>query len=1216
MFRQVATFVTIVTVITGIVFSPSLAQEVTSVQSGPWNASATWDGGIIPHSGNTERIIVAHHVTIPDGFGVAVDELLINDSLSIASGGTLTLLNGPSAFDLLVDGTWIVDGTFAHEDDAVVSGTTPSNSWFRKSASYFYRWNTAGALPVVRWDSTATFYVTAFNTNSSVTSDTWTQNFGNFIYDCAAQGNFMDFNGRLRNVQGNLFIRSTNNKICRLARGQSYTLTVGGTFAISGTSEVWLGENAGAVNVVVRRNFEFNAQATASSYLTLTGSTTLTIGENFILDTSYKIKFASSGGGRSVMRVGGDVRLLSGTIDALGSGRASILFEGDSVQHYERTPGAFVEGHFQYSLAAPSTLNVGESLLYNTTGGAFDVFGKLIAGSSNSTGAIQAGLGSNTSLVDGLLFHPGSVVEYSAVAPQFVNAVPTLWNADVVVINPGNVTVIQDLAVHSFRIASGEVDAANNSITISGDFTVEPGAIFRCEGEIICNGSADQEISANGSGIPDLTINGSARQIRIMSSTNISGVVAFSGAMNSLVTNDMLILRSSSLDGGGGIGPLLNGNTVLGKVTVQRFMPVGRAYRYISIPVSGESVAGLMDDFPITGSFDDPSTGPGISSTTPSFFYFDGSLEGWRNYPSAGVAQMNILSAGRGYSAFVRDNVTPVVWDVHGEINQGEMTLPVSAPGAGAGWNLVGNPFPCAVRWDNPGWSKQNISSGIAVRDNTEGSFRIWDGAVGDLDDGVIALGQAFWVRATGENPELVISEAAKQIAPATFYRKGGEVDFITIEVRQGDRTDRAYLRRREGSKQELDPFDIPKLMGDNVSVFIVTDGGDRLALSAESKFDCEHAVKMEIITPHTTDSVYVKISSFGLFKHSQIFLKNAATSDMISVAADGSYVLPPAPSSSLMLIVGSSREENGVITLPEFICEDRPVVTHITDFSSRYRYTLIEFADSATQREYEFDRNSTTFIFHDGMRYRLKQENACHSLENEIPVSVKLPDPPLPVNGARCGDGPVTLNVLPRDGIHFEWYSPDGALLASGESFETPYLEKSAVFEVRSVDVSSSCRSVPEKISAQIIRQDSLLLKRHGRTLVASVPPPLEWYRGTEKLLETDSALRLRGAGVYRAIKTGDTGFCMSDGVYHYWDPYIAVYPNPASDYLLYQPMGGNAILKDILSVNGASVFYLCRLVCTPGECRLDIRSLSAGTYFLIFAYEGIFFKTSFSVY
>ncbi len=110
-------------------------------------------------------------------------------------------------------------------------------------------------------------------------------------------------------------------------------------------------------------------------------------------------------------------------------------------------------------------------------------------------------------------------------------------------------------------------------------------------------------------------------------------------------------------------------------------------------------------------------------------------MGGWRPYPSSGLASANPLVVGKGYAAHIRKASGPTIWDVTGKLNQGTIELPIEFSQNNQpsnGWNLVGNPYACAIRWDEEGpgkWSMQNISSVIAIRDNgmAGGTFRDLD---------------------------------------------------------------------------------------------------------------------------------------------------------------------------------------------------------------------------------------------------------------------------------------------------------------------------------------------------------------------------------------------------------------------------------------------------------------------------------------------------------
>ena len=173
------------------------------------------------------------------------------------------------------------------------------------------------------------------------------------------------------------------------------------------------------------------------------------------------------------------------------------------------------------------------------------------------------------------------------------------------------------------------------------------------------------------------------------------------------------------------------GSSVTGNVTVQRYMSgEGRLYRYLSSPVNNATVA-LMDDFPVTGTFLDPTVGSGIVSASPSLFAYDESVgmfqEGWQAYSRSGPASDAPLAVGQGYAAFVR-NRTSTLLDLAGTINQGDIQLPLGYTehnGTGNGWHLVGNPYPAAIDWDATVLDKVALSQTIASATTVNAVFVI-----------------------------------------------------------------------------------------------------------------------------------------------------------------------------------------------------------------------------------------------------------------------------------------------------------------------------------------------------------------------------------------------------------------------------------------------------------------------------------------------------------
>jgi hypothetical protein len=238
---------------------------------------------------------------------------------------------------------------------------------------------------------------------------------------------------------------------------------------------------------------------------------------------------------------------------------------------------------------------------------------------------------------------------------------------------------------------------------------------------------------------------------------------------------------------------------------------------------------------------------------------------GYRPYPIAdSYSYNNPLEVGKGYVPFIRDCESPTIIDVHGPINRGTIPLPVfftfhNGPlGSGDGWNLIGNPYPSAINWNSPSWTKTNISPVVSIMDNGTGVMRYYDGAAGTFD-GVIASGQAFWVRATAVSPVLIIQEGAKSNTQGhEFYRTASEqpsIPTISISLKRDGVEDIAFVKIREKSEVELDNWDATKLKNEIYGISTITPMGTSMAISAVPEI--KEGYKMPLKLHDITDGSY-----------------------------------------------------------------------------------------------------------------------------------------------------------------------------------------------------------------------------------------------------------------------------------------------------------------------------------------------------------------------
>ncbi|MEM9858097.1 MAG: T9SS type A sorting domain-containing protein [Bacteroidota bacterium] len=420
-----------------------------------------------------------------------------------------------------------------------------------------------------------------------------------------------------------------------------------------------------------------------------------------------------------------------------------------------------------------------------------------------------------------------------------------------------NSSVIGDPNFDNIRLTSGSsLTFPSSNINIGGTLQFISGSSFDSNnGTITLNGGADQAISAGGATFNNIVINKGGGQVTLSTALNLQGLLTFSTVTNLQAGDNLLTLLSTSDDGSGdaGIGVIPSGATVTGNITVQRFMNSGEnpLWRYLASPVTNATVADWQDDFLISGTW----SGASFISSDPSMYFYDETVlgdlnQGYVAYPDQSIgSSSDPLTPGVGYAAFVRSSSQEVI-EVNGPINQGDFSTNISFTAdqglADDGWNLIGNPYPSSIAWDNivtrtgtiPG-----VASTVYVADNGPGSlsYRSWDGTTGDPSfAGNIAQGQAFWVKAISASPTLTLLESDKTSSNGIFYRTKDEEQLIEIFVKGADNWDMTALRIVEGATLGYDPAtDGLKLPNEKINLYTKSSGGENLIINTMESLDC-----------------------------------------------------------------------------------------------------------------------------------------------------------------------------------------------------------------------------------------------------------------------------------------------------------------------------------------------------------------------------------------
>jgi hypothetical protein len=282
--------------------------------------------------------------------------------------------------------------------------------------------------------------------------------------------------------------------------------------------------------------------------------------------------------------------------------------------------------------------------------------------------------------------------------PNGGNAI-TLTNATDILDLNGNTLTLGEANVASVFTGSGFIrGGSTSSISIQGT-----GALGTIR--------FDQSVPGTSNVLNNLTINRTSGSVTIGNALNIIGVITVTDG--TLASGGNITLKSNA-NGTAQVAAIGSGGSITGNVTVERYIPARRAFRFLSPSVTtstssikenwqenGGSTAGLGTHITgvdgITNGFDATST------NNPSLFTFNNSTGVWEAVTST---LTNSLTAGIPYRLMVRGDrltvlttntptATPTVLRATGNLHTGNFSPTLNQ--TAEGFSFVGNPYQATV---------------------------------------------------------------------------------------------------------------------------------------------------------------------------------------------------------------------------------------------------------------------------------------------------------------------------------------------------------------------------------------------------------------------------------------------------------------------------------------------------------------------------------------
>ena len=452
-------------------------------------------------------------------------------------------------------------------------------------------------------------------------------------------------------------------------------------------------------------------------------------------------------------------------------------------------------------------------------------------------------------------------------------------------------TVLFDIVFHYLGGTTDLTFDTARCLLIDSAFNIIPGVHYingritpaMGSGESRWNGTGSWNTIANWSnGIPgdstnaiietgEVTVLSSAvsKSITISLGTTVNLSPGFSLTANRNYTNNGNLNLLSDATGTGSL--IVRG--VVSGTGVNKFMRyldlTSGTPSFVSSPVSGASVT----------VFGSNSAEKYIESTTQ-----------WASLPAS-----DIMGSGIGCRV---SGVAPATVAFQGQFSSGDITVSNlsytgTAQAISRGFNLLGNPYPSAIQWEQGNWERTNLDYAVYVWSDYK--YVSWNGSVGALKNGIIPAMQGFFVKSNASGGLLTIPSGSRLHSSQPFYKNSETVsDVIALQLRNTSDTshyDEAFVHILAGSTSGFDKDqDAWKLTAENSFPQICTKGSDLSMLSINTQPDFV-SVPVEF-TAGTSGSYQISFSGIESFNAGQpLFFEDKATSTVINIRNSGMYV-------------------------------------------------------------------------------------------------------------------------------------------------------------------------------------------------------------------------------------------------------------------------------------------------------------------------------------
>lgn len=738
----------------------------------------------------------------------------------------------------------------------------------------------------------------------------------------SSSGSTLVVNGTSSGITNNLYFSGSGNTLGSLTLNRSAAVTP--HITLQNTLNISNGSGGGNLNLT---DGEFNSQ----SFLSMGTGATITRTP----DAAFATGSGTPGGGAyHVSYVTSPALSLTTGVETLGS-----LNNVTS-----NLPGGTATLNAAMTGTGALTISTGifDCATFAVAMGSASIAGTLTAPADNSItltgnfandGTFNCAYNSGTLFTSSVIFNGTSIISGSATT-EFNHL--TLNGSGTLTV-PSLIRVRRNItfgASSTFNHSNGNVELNGSTAqTITTDNSVAAQALPQTSGNAATMHFYTLTINKTGGAVNLLTNNSNPLKLGHLLDIQTATTVNTNG-------NLTLLSQTATTDLDARIGRVLNGGGINGTVNVQRFKDANlyEAHKYVGSPAVNVPVLAELW----------------------RLYKYDASLSQW-------LKTNENMNPGVGYAAL--SNSEDLRLTFTGAVTVGQFqwnSLP-------AGWNLIANPYPSAIRWPLVGgdttqvpntskWVLNNVSNTIGITDNGVQGYPSYfrhlnaDGSwgVGTIQNTVIAMGQAFWVYVGAGGGSITVKERAKVIdsyGTGQFYRQRGDIEpeQLIISINNGKVQDQSVLKldAKATDANEFD-MDLPKLWNEKMDVFLVNQDKGEMLIHAVAALQNDRDIPVGVKVSMAGDYEF-QFTSTSTFRYNQtLYLVDLleGTSVPVSAGERYSFTMPTANKSvtnRFFLTLNPERKLMGDAVISVF---PNPVQTKLTVEAYGSRQTQVTLLD------------------------------------------------------------------------------------------------------------------------------------------------------------------------------------------------------------------------------------------------------------------------------